>query len=154
MGGVEELVSAQAFGKFDLDGGELFMDGSCFLPAHPKMAHARANAIQLDQQGSLVKVATFPLPGWLPQTANYAEHVALSMGDALAEPGLVGVSDCQSVVGAHGKGVLISANMWAGHSGMVGRPTLRSSKEHIRCWQFCAVRTSVAMAAMRHFDRS
>ena len=117
-----------AFGKFCLDDGELFMDGSCYLPAHPNMAHAGASAVQLDQQGSLIRAATFSLPGWLPQSANYAEHVALAMGDSLAEPGLVGVSDCQSVVGAHGKGVPHAtsyrhkfAGLWRDVNGAIGK---------------------------------
>ena len=77
----------------------VYTDGSCWMSSDKALCIASAAAVQVDQQGNLLRSVVTTLPEWLPHTAGMAEHYAVAMVHRLPRDGpLHMVTDCASVI--------------------------------------------------------
>ena len=89
--GTERPEGADHFSPAD---GDVFCDGSCFLPSHPLLAHAGWSCIQMDSEGQLKKALLGCVPAHVEQSAVNAEHTAAVHAASAAAAPLVLKFDC------------------------------------------------------------
>ena len=78
--------------------GDIYCDGSCFFPTHPKLAAAGWACVQVDCEGNLIKALYGCVPAHIEQSAVNAEHCALVCAASAIESTATIACDCAAVV--------------------------------------------------------
>eukprot|EP00972_Heterocapsa_arctica_P040440 5957135-Heterocapsa_arctica.AAC.1 len=97
---VRTLPEGEPFDCFKPQDGPVYTDGSCFEGNWGDAARAGHSAVQIDDEGRLIRAIYAPIPAGCPQNAAFAEHLAAKQAAAHAakdEP-IVVIADCASVV--------------------------------------------------------
>ena len=83
---------------FDPADGGVYGDGSCLNPASKWLARAGYAAVQVNQEGDVIRGLFGNVPSAFPQTSLAAEFVAFANAATHASVGCEYVGDCQAVL--------------------------------------------------------
>ena len=99
-----DLLGDEEGFRFRSVDGPVYYDGSCSNPRSPALARASFAAVQINDDGHVVKSLQGAVPRSLKQSANIAEHCGLASTFFYADPDVEAYGDCMSTISAFGHG--------------------------------------------------
>jgi ribonuclease HI len=115
--GSRSITYTNGWEMFRPEGGPIYTDGSCIDPSG-SMPRAGYAAVQINDQGDIIRGLWSSVPSPWPQEANTAEHIALFHAFEHAQPGCRILSDCMTVVKGWINGIAWASGPKRPHGGI------------------------------------